>query len=270
MTETQFLDRPEGRVAYDDSGGEGPLLVAAPGMGDRRQVYRHVVPKLVDVGIRVATMDLRGVGESSVGWSDFSDAAIGSDLLALIDELKAGPAFVVGNSLTAASAVIAATDAPDSVLGLGLLGPFVRDVPAKWWNKAAFRATLARPWGRSAWVAYYRKNMYPGTKPPDHAEYVAALSANLAEPGRYMSFKSLAFNSHAESGARLDRVTQPTLVVMGTADPDFPDPAAEARHLGETMGAEVVLADGSGHYPQADSPDVVAAALIELVGRSET
>ena len=80
--------------------------------------------------------------------------------------------------------MIAATDAPDQVDGLVLLGPFVRDVPTAWWQSALFTTMLMPPWGRSAWVGYYKKNLYPGSPPPDHDEYVAALDANLREPGR--------------------------------------------------------------------------------------
>jgi hypothetical protein len=40
----RFLDRPSGRISYDDSGGDGPLVIAAPGMGDSRKVYRHIGP----------------------------------------------------------------------------------------------------------------------------------------------------------------------------------------------------------------------------------
>ena len=29
---TEFLVRPEGRIAYDDTGGTGPLVIAIPGM----------------------------------------------------------------------------------------------------------------------------------------------------------------------------------------------------------------------------------------------
>ena len=65
-------------------------------------------------------------------------------------------------------------------------------------------------------------------------------------------------------------VHQPVVVVMGTADPDFPDAEAEANELGELMNAEVVMSDGSGHYPQADNPDLVLDALVNLVGSSKS
>ena len=265
---TEFLERPGGRISYDDSGGDGPLVIAAPGMGDSRKVYRHIAPALTAAGLRLVTMDLRGIGESTVDWGDYSDAAVASDYSALIDELDAGPAVLVGNSLSCSSVVIAAADGPEKVAGIVIIGPFARDIPQKLWQKAAFHAMLAPPWGRGAWISYYRKQMYPGPKPPDHDKYVDALSENLAEPGRYASFRSLAFNSHAESGERLADVTQPALVIMGTEDPDFPDPVAEANALGEILGAAVVLSDGSGHYPQADSPDTVAPPIIELANRA--
>lgn len=268
MSGTEYLDRSGGRVAYDDSGGTGPLIIAAPGMGDTRRVYRHVGPALIEGGVRFVTMDMRGMGESSVDWPDLSDAAIASDYLALVDHLDAGPAVLVGNSLSCASAVIAATESLEKVAGLALIGPFVRNVPVKRWQKALTAVMLAPLWGRRAWVGYYRKNLYPGPKPPDHEDYVRALSANLSEPGRFASLRTVASNSHAESGRRLPDVKQPVVVVMGTADPDFPDAVAEANHIGEVTGAEVVLVEGSGHYPQADSPDLVAPALLDLVGRS--
>jgi pimeloyl-ACP methyl ester carboxylesterase len=75
-------------------------------------------------------------------------------------------------------------------------------------------------------------------------------------------------NSHAESGKRIGGVHQPVVVVMGTADPDFPDPEVEANELQEAMNAEVVMSDGSGHYPQADNPTLVLDALVRLVQRT--
>ena len=264
-TTTKYLDLSNGRISYDDNGVAGPLVIAAPGMGDTRHSYRHLRDGLAAAGIRFVTMDLRGMGESSVGWDDLSDAAIASDYLALIDELGGGPAVLVGNSLSCASSVIAASDAPEKVSGVMLLGPFVRDVPMAWWQKAAFGAMLSPPWGRSMWVSYYRKNLYPGPQPPDHDAYVSELSENLRERGRFSAFRAISTNSHAESGNRLGSIQQPVVVVMGTADPDFPDPEAEAEEIGRLMNAEVVMSDGSGHYPQADNPTLVLDELINLV-----
>ncbi|MGH2370312.1 MAG: alpha/beta fold hydrolase, partial [Chloroflexota bacterium] len=62
---TLYLDRPVGKVAYDDSGAGDPLVVCVPSMGDLRAEYRFLVPHLVAAGYRVVTMDVRGHGEST-------------------------------------------------------------------------------------------------------------------------------------------------------------------------------------------------------------
>lgn len=53
---------------------------------------------------------------------------------------------------------------------------------------------------------------------------------------------------------------------MGSRDPDFPDPIAEAKYLAKTLNAKLVIAEGSGHYPQADNPEIVANAIFEVFG----
>lgn len=265
--ETQYFEKEGRRIAYNDSGGGGPLLIAAPGMGDDRGVYRHLAPFLEKAGLRLVAFDIRGLGETSASWPDYSDAAIAADYISLLDHLGAASAVLVGNSKTASSAVIAAADHFEKVSGLVLLSPFARQVPVKWWQSLLFRLMLGGPWGRAAWTSYYRKNLYPGPQPEDHRAYVAALSKNLAEPGRFRAFREQAKDSHAESGSRLSDVRQPVLLVMGTADPDFQDPAAEARELADLLRAEVLLVEGSGHYPQADQPEKIAPVMIDFVKR---
>lgn len=51
---TKFLDRPGGRIAYDDSGGAGPLVICAPSLGDLRQEYRFLTPQLVATGFHTS------------------------------------------------------------------------------------------------------------------------------------------------------------------------------------------------------------------------
>jgi len=63
---TEFLDVPGGRIAYEVTGA-GPLAVLSHGIGVRRQDYRFLAPVLAQAGYRVASADLRGHGESSLG-----------------------------------------------------------------------------------------------------------------------------------------------------------------------------------------------------------
>jgi pimeloyl-ACP methyl ester carboxylesterase len=53
-------------------------------------------------------MDLRGLGQSTTKWKDFSAQSVGSDIVALIKHLNVSPergVVVIGNSMAAAAAV---------------------------------------------------------------------------------------------------------------------------------------------------------------------
>jgi len=259
---TLFLERPEGRIAYDLA-GTGPLVVCVPGMGDLRAEYRFLAERLVAAGFRVATMDVRGHGESDTTFTDVSPAAVGSDIVALLESLDE-PAFVVGTSMAAAATVWAAAEAPRRVLGLVLAGPFVRDVPVSAFVRGMLRVLLARPWGRAFWMRYYA-SLYPKAKPADFDRYRDALRKNLSEPGRFNALRGMIRASKQPCEARIPDVRAPTLVVMGTRDPDFPDAAKEAQEIAARLHGELFLVDGAGHYPHAEMPDVVAPRIVSFL-----
>src|SRR5258708_35064488 len=81
---TQFLKLPEGQIAYDDSGGTGPLVICVPRLCAMRQQYRFLAPRLVAAGFRVVTMDLPGHGQSSVDWTAYSPAIGDADMVVLV------------------------------------------------------------------------------------------------------------------------------------------------------------------------------------------
>ncbi|WP_119293274.1 alpha/beta fold hydrolase [Azohydromonas sediminis] len=266
-TQTRYLKLPHGQLAYDDTGGSGPLVLAIPGMGDLRSEYRALRPLLWRAGYRVVTMDIRGHGQTSAWWDDYSACAVGHDALTLIAHLRAGPAVILGNSFAAGSALWAAHDAPQQVCGVVLLGPVVRDGQPPWWARAAVAVGFAGPWRVAFWLAFW-ESLFPARKPADHAVARAALAANLREPGRMAALRTMIGISKADTEAIVARSRVPALVVMGTRDPDFPDPIAEANWLGGQLGTRPVLIEGAGHYPHLEMPEHVAPALLAFLARA--
>jgi pimeloyl-ACP methyl ester carboxylesterase len=260
-TTTQYLDRGEGRIAYDVT-GSGPLVIAVPGMGDLRSVYRHLAPALVDAGFRVATMDLRGHGDSDTSFTAYDDPGVASDISALIEHLG-GPALVLGNSMGAAAAVIAAAENPSSISGLVLIGPFVRNPSAPAWQRLMFRAMMGGPWARMAWLSWY-PTLLPTRKDADYTEHKAAIGTALARPGYGRAFRKTTQVSHAPAEAALAKVSTDVLVVMGTKDPDFPDQQAEAQWIADRLGGRVVMVPDAGHYPQSEFPEVTTPAVLQF------
>jgi pimeloyl-ACP methyl ester carboxylesterase len=260
---THYLNRNEGRIAYDVDGA-GPLVVLVPGMGDLRAAYRFLAPALREAGYRVACTDLRGHGDSDVTFTSYGDVETGSDVIALIEELG-GPAVIAGNSMGAGSAVLAAADRPDLVSGLVLIGPFVRNGKVSALQRLLLRVAMARAWAPTSWKAYMPK-LYAGQRPADFDDYRGQVVAQLRRPGYAKAFSLTTHTNHDASEARVTTVSAPTLVLMGEKDPDFPDPKAEADWIAHALNAEVVMVPDAGHYPQSQRPDIAASALLGFLG----
>jgi pimeloyl-ACP methyl ester carboxylesterase len=123
---------------------------------------------------------------------------------------------------------------------------------------------LAGPWRAASWRTYFKK-AFPTCLPDDFAGEEARRDANLAEAGRFTAFRRMAMASKIESERRIADVTAPVLVLMGTRDPDFSDPAKEAELVGDLLHGTTAMIAGAGHYPQTEMPDAVAGQLIPFL-----
>ena len=278
--QTKFLEVKGGRIAYEVI-GQGPLVVLSPGMAETRTTYRFLAPLIADAGYSVASVDLRGHGESSTSWDSYSHADTAGDLTEIIRKLG-GPAVIVGQSFSGGAAPIAAAKNPDLVSAIVEIDPFTRppktSMSALLLNTNNYRRG-ALPLMRfiftgsvKAWSKYLNV-AYPGKKPADWDDYLAALQMNLSQPGRVKAAQDMV-NSKAskatvkEAAAQLANIQCKALVVMGSDDSDFPDPMAEAVAVVGLMPAglgQYVMIDKAGHYPHAQYPQQVATAIIQFL-----
>jgi hypothetical protein len=53
---------------------------------------------------------------------------------------------------------------------------------------------------------------------------------------------------------------------MGSRDPDFKQPAEEARWVAGQLGGEVVMVEGAGHYPHTEMSAFTGKKVIEFLG----
>lgn len=260
------IERPGGRIAVDVAGA-GPLVLCVPGMGEGRGSFRHLLAGLVAAGYRAAAMDLRGHGDSTAGFEAYDDPAAAGDALAVIEALGGGPAVIVGNSMGAAAAVLAAAARPDLVTRLVLIGPFVRDHGSAA-TRLLQRVLLARPWGPAVWRSYYR-SLFGQRIPADHAAHVDRALALLRRPGRWAAFQATARTSHAPAEAALPNVSAATLVVMGDRDRDFPAPEAEAAWVAAALRGDYRMIAGAGHYPMGEQPEAVLDVMLPFLAATD-
>jgi pimeloyl-ACP methyl ester carboxylesterase len=278
---TKYLELPGGRIAFDDSpslpgiGQEGPIgeggtdegtpVLLLPGMLDSRAAYRHLRPLLTAAGHRVITMDLRGFGESSIAWDDYSPAAVATDALALLDHLGIERATLVGSSYTGATVVKVAATAPERVAGIVLLDAFIENLP-----QTAVQRVIGRVLAATVvafprfWGLYLSKMAFPTALPADGPQYIAGLVAALRTPGRRQATRGQVHSDSAPVGWTTG-VRTPALVVMGSKDPDFPKPEVVADRQVAALNARKVMIDGAGNYPMAEFPQATADALLPFL-----
>jgi hypothetical protein len=127
---------------------------------------------------------------------------------------------------------------------LVLINPFVRQAKINPLMNALFWIMLHNPWRVRTWVMYFRR-LYPSCKPADFQVYLNQLAENMAQPGPFAAAAALGTSSRQPSVERLERV------VMGSRDPDFPDPAEEGKIVANHTGGRLELIDGAGHYPKS-------------------
>ncbi|MFJ4651570.1 alpha/beta fold hydrolase [Nocardia sp. NPDC088792] len=279
MMMTEFVTLEYGRLACDVV-GEGPLVVLSHGMGTVRQDFRHLVGPLVGAGYRVVNVDMRGHGESSVDWPSVTGKAaisrsdVAEDLLGVVRHFG-GPAVIVGHSLSGGAATIAAAQAPELVSAIVEIGPFTLTQTVhmgalftnRRYRRGGIRLALTSGLKSLTWWRRYLDVAYP-TKPADYDQYIADLERVLRQPERWAEFMKTGVTTPADAEARLADVRCPALVIMGSADPDWADPEAEAKAIVAAMPAgsgRVVMVENGGHYPHAQFADRIAAVVVPFL-----
>ncbi|MBY6136820.1 alpha/beta hydrolase [Nocardioides marinus] len=105
---------------------DGRPLVFIHGFGCDQSMWRQVVPSLAD-DFRIVTYDLTGMGQSDLSAYDperYADLqAHAQDLLDIIDELGLVQPVVVGHSIGATIALLAANQEPQKLSRLVLVSP---------------------------------------------------------------------------------------------------------------------------------------------------
>lgn len=117
----------------DEGPSDGPLVILAHGFPELAYSWRHQVPALADAGYRVLAPDQRGYGRSSrpEDVAAYDIEHLSADLVALIDEVGAHKAVLIGHDWGAMAVWQTTLLYPDRVAGVcGMSVPFSPRSPA--------------------------------------------------------------------------------------------------------------------------------------------
>ncbi|MHB1290403.1 bifunctional 3-oxoadipate enol-lactonase/4-carboxymuconolactone decarboxylase PcaDC [Georgenia sp.] len=257
MPTTPFLP------AHEVSGpADAPVVVLGSSLGTDRHMWDAQV-RLLERRYRVVRYELRGHG-ASVSPATTAPATIadlGADVLRLMDHLGVARAHQVGLSIGGMVALWLAEQHPARVGRLAVVCGAPHLPPAQKWLD---RAATVRTQGMGAiW-----EDVVAGWFTPDftdsrtrermHATFLAVDPEGYAQSCEAIATMDLRPD--------LARITAPTLVVAGAADPATPP--AMGQEIAEALraaGTEVSFAvvDGAAHISAVERPATVTGHVLE-------
>jgi 2-succinyl-6-hydroxy-2,4-cyclohexadiene-1-carboxylate synthase len=253
--------------------GKGPPLLLIHGFTGRGSDWAPFLPALQETATTI-TADLLGHGSSDSPAEPARHAVErqATDLAAILHQIGAAPADVLGYSLGARVALRMAVAAPDTVTRVVLESPSAGIVdPAARAQRRAADEQLAELLDREGIEAFVDRWENLPLFAPERALGSQARARLHAARLRNRPGGLAASLRGAGQGAmeplhdRLPGVTAPTLVLAGALD------EAGRRRAEEIAagipGARLAIMDGVGHAPHREAPDRFASLLLEYIAR---
>ncbi|SFR27968.1 Pimeloyl-ACP methyl ester carboxylesterase [Lentzea waywayandensis] len=249
---------------------DDPTVLLAHGFGCDQNLWRLVAPALAE-RFRVVLFDHVGSGRSDLAaWSPqrYSTlAGYAEDVLDICAELDLRDVVLVGHSVSAMIAVLAANREPARFAKLVLLTPSPCYLDDGDYRGGFSRADIdelldsleSNYLGWSAAMA----PVIAGN--PDRPEVAGELEASFCrtDPAIARVFARTTFLS--DNRADLADVTVPTAVVQCSADAIAPPEVGQFVH-DQIKGSVLVTLDATGHCPQLSAPEQTAAAIAGFAG----
>jgi pimeloyl-ACP methyl ester carboxylesterase len=247
-------------------GGADVVVLLHAGVADSR-----CWPKVADELAGRATVvayDRRGFGKTAPSPIPFSHV---EDLVAVLDEVAAEKAWLVGNSMGGGLALDAALLAPDRVAGLVLIAPAVSGAPEPTLDAEIqpFEDGITRAWDEKDLDELNRLETWLWLDGP------AGPEGRVGGPPRTLA---LAMNeiilrhdvpedagaSDVDVWSRLEEVTVPSVVACGDLDVSFL--VNRSRELAERLprGRHRVL-ERMAHLPSLEQPSTVATLVADAL-----
>lgn len=251
------------RLEYVEQGpSDGVPVIFLHGVTDSWRSFEPVLDRLPTT-IRAFAISLRGHGDSSrpeIGYRyrDFSD-----DVRAFMDAIGLERAVVVGHSMGASVAQRLIADHPGRVSGLVLMGSFATISESL--VVAEFVTNEILPLADPIAPAFAREwQLSTVANPIDPAFLNTVIGETLKVPARVWHQTFSGFLATAAFTEELRRVSVPVLLVWG--DRDSYATRRDQEVLQQVMPtAQLVVYEGVGHAIHWESPQRVAAELVDFI-----
>mgnify|MGYP001627446288 CR=1 FL=1 len=262
------------RIDYEVHGpADGRTVLLLHGFPDSRHLWRHQVGPLAEAGYRVVVPDQRGYGRSDkpADVAAYNLLFLAGDAIAVLDDVGADKALVVGHDWGAPVAWALATAMPDRVERLAVLsvghpaafGSAGLAQREKSWYMLLFQFEgVAERWMSEDGGARFRE----WANHPDHDDVVAALEADGSLTSALSWYRA---NVPPESllgpPPALPPVEVPVMGVWSTGDMALTEAqmTASAEHCANGFRYERLE---GGHWIPLEQPEALTRLLLDFFG----
>ncbi|KNG92161.1 3-oxoadipate enol-lactonase [Pseudaestuariivita atlantica] len=252
-----FFDHAGCVLHYAFTPGEGRPVVFANSLGTDFRIWDDVVAALP--GRPILRVDKRGHGLSGAG--ETTIPVLAEDMAALMDHFGLSDALVCGVSVGGLIAQQLGHARPDLAAKLVLMDTGMKIGTDEIWNE---RIAIAEDGGTEAMADAVMERWFSPAFHADRATDLAGYHAMLCS----ISDAGYAAVSRAIRDCDLRQqspgLKQPTTVLVGSIDQATP-PALNRELADAIPGARYVEADGAGHLPCIETPEVVVAEIEALL-----
>src|SRR5205823_1661059 len=276
-----YVERDGVKIFYEVFGDGEPTILLLPTWSIvHSRHWKMQVPYLAR-HYRVVTFDGRGNGRSDrpTGPDAYAEREFVADAVAVMDATETERAVVAGLSMGSQRALLLAAEHPDRVSGAVFIGPALptADLPGERAVVSLFDEDLGvdESWARYnrySWLRDYRGflEFFFGemfTEPHSTKQTEDAVGWGLETTAETLidTRHADAIADTATCRALCERVTCPTLVIVGSEDAI--QGVERGVRLAEFLGprSRLVVMEGSGHAPQARDPVEVNLLMREFI-----
>ncbi|MFI1417457.1 alpha/beta fold hydrolase [Streptomyces sp. NPDC020731] len=248
---------------------DGPVVVLAHGFGCDQNMWRLVVPALID-DYRVVLFDYVGAGGSDLSaWSAERYGSLDGyarDVTEVCQALDLRDAVFVGHSVSAVVGVLAARAAPERIGALVMVAPSPRYIDDEGY-RGGFSAEDIDELLDSLESNYlgWSSVMAPVIMGnPERPELGQELTDSFCatDPDMARVFARTTFLSDSREDLR--SVAVPTLILECSQDVIAP-PEVGAYVHDAIPSSRLVTLDATGHCPQLSAPEATAGAILDFL-----
>jgi pimeloyl-ACP methyl ester carboxylesterase len=224
-------------------------LIFIHGSGDSGAVWEPLIALLSDMETLAFDLPGHGARVAEPGPEQMSVRDYGEDVYQALTEREGDGGVIVGHSLGGAIALRLAVDHPEFAQRIALLGSGAR------LRVAPLFLEHARAAGSRGALALTEVAFAPG-----HEDQARAYAATQAPTAPGMLYRDLASCDEFDMMGELERITQPTLLIVGESDRLTPPKYSEFL-LQRLPSAALSVIPDAGHYVQIERPGAVASIV---------